>query len=156
MWSLHGSERRNGKKSWGRSKWLPFFYSITARKTKERRRRASKMLEGTIEFSGNSLRDVELAIEEAKKLILTGHDRGKNSNDTNHHYFFEVESVPKRLIHIIKQLERDYGADIPLSEIIEYAEGEGYTSDAIDERILIMKGDGILFSPDKDNVRFVR
>jgi len=61
----------------------------------------------------------------------------------------------KRIIQIIKEVERDHGTEMLISEIKKHAE-EYYTSEAVDERILIMKRDGILFSSDKDTVRFVR
>jgi replicative DNA helicase Mcm len=57
---------------------------------------------------------------------------------------------------IIKRLEREYGEEVPIVEIVTYAVEEGIAEDKVDEAIELMKRDGILYSPGTGVVRFVR
>ncbi|HUV79284.1 MAG TPA: minichromosome maintenance protein MCM [Candidatus Bathyarchaeia archaeon] len=57
---------------------------------------------------------------------------------------------------IIKELEKDYGEEIPIDEVLDLAEEEGMERDKADEIIEVMKRDGILFSPGSGVIKFVR
>ena len=48
------------------------------------------MIKGKIEFEGNTLSDVELAIDEAEKKIMQTYTSGFDSSDDGN-YSFEVE-----------------------------------------------------------------
>lgn len=62
----------------------------------------------------------------------------------------------RNLLMILKGLEDVQGKDIQLIAIYEEAEKEGLSRDVVDEKILLLKRDGLLFSADKNTVRFVR
>lgn len=57
---------------------------------------------------------------------------------------------------IIKELEREYGEEIPVDEVLVLAEEEGMERDKAEEMIEAMKRDGILYSPGSGVIRFVR
>jgi len=57
---------------------------------------------------------------------------------------------------IIKELEEDYGEEIPIEEVLDRAEEEGMERDKAEEIIDVMKRDGILFSPGSGVIKFVR
>ncbi|RLG35507.1 AAA family ATPase [Methanosarcinales archaeon] len=57
---------------------------------------------------------------------------------------------------IIKDLEREYGEEVPLEEVLDLAEEEGMEREKAEEIIEVMKRDGILFSPSSGIVKFVR
>jgi len=57
---------------------------------------------------------------------------------------------------IIKELEKDYGEEIPIDEVLDLAEEEGMERDKTEEIIEVMKRDGILFSPGSGVIKFVR
>ncbi|MBK5190239.1 MAG: minichromosome maintenance protein MCM [Methanosarcinales archaeon] len=57
---------------------------------------------------------------------------------------------------IIKELEKDYGEEIPIDEVLDLAEEEGMERDKVEEIIDVMKRDGILFSPGSGVIKFVR
>ena len=57
---------------------------------------------------------------------------------------------------IIKGLEKDYGEEIPIAEVLDLAEEEGTDRDKVEEIIEVMKRDGILFSPGSGVIKFVR
>jgi replicative DNA helicase Mcm len=57
---------------------------------------------------------------------------------------------------IIKELEREYGEEIPVDEVLELAEEEGMEREKAEEIIEAMKRDGILYSPGSGVIRFVR
>ena len=57
---------------------------------------------------------------------------------------------------IIKDLEREYGDEVPLEEVLDLAEEEGMEREKAEEIIEVMKRDGILFSPSSGIVKFVR
>jgi len=57
---------------------------------------------------------------------------------------------------IIKELEKDYGEEIPIEEVLDLAEEEGMERDKAEEIIDVMKRDGILFSPGSGVIKFVR
>lgn len=57
---------------------------------------------------------------------------------------------------LIRRLERDFGDDIPINEVLNLAEEEGIEKGKAEEIIEVMKRDGILFSHAKGVVKFVR
>ncbi len=57
---------------------------------------------------------------------------------------------------IISDLEREYGAEVPLTEVYDMAEEEGIEREKAEEAVEVMKRDGILFSPGVGVVRFVK
>ena len=57
---------------------------------------------------------------------------------------------------IIKDLEREYGDEVPLEEVLDLAEEEGMEREKAEEIIEVMKRDGILFSPSSGIIKFVR
>ncbi len=57
---------------------------------------------------------------------------------------------------IIKELEEDYGEEIPIEEVLDRAEEEGMERDKAEEIIDVMKRDGLLFSPGSGVIKFVR
>ena len=57
---------------------------------------------------------------------------------------------------IIKELEKDYGDEVPVEEVLDLAEEEGMERDKVEEIIDVMKRDGILFSPSGGVIKFVR
>ncbi|MHC1599738.1 MAG: minichromosome maintenance protein MCM [Candidatus Methanospirareceae archaeon] len=57
---------------------------------------------------------------------------------------------------IIKELEEDYGEEIPIEEVLDRAEEEGMEREKAEEVIDVMKRDGILFSPGSGVIKFVR
>jgi replicative DNA helicase Mcm len=57
---------------------------------------------------------------------------------------------------LIKELEKEYGEDVPLDEVLNLAEEEGLERDKVEEIIEAMKRDGILYSPESGVVKFVR
>ena len=57
---------------------------------------------------------------------------------------------------IIKDLEREYGEEVPLEEVLDLAEEEGMEREKAEEIIEVMKRDGILFSPSSGIIKFVR
>ncbi len=57
---------------------------------------------------------------------------------------------------IIKDLEREYGEEVPLDEVLDLAEEEGMEREKAEEIIDVMKRDGILFSPSSGVIKFVR
>lgn len=65
-------------------------------------------------------------------------------------------AVTPKLLTVLKGLEDEHGEDIPLIAIYEEAEKEGLSRDDVDKKVQILKRDGLLFSPDKATVRFVR
>jgi replicative DNA helicase Mcm len=56
---------------------------------------------------------------------------------------------------IIKELEKDYGDEVPLEEVLDLAVEEGMERDKAEEIIEAMKRDGILYSPGSGVIRFV-
>jgi replicative DNA helicase Mcm len=56
---------------------------------------------------------------------------------------------------IIKELEKDYGEEVPLDEVLDLAEEEGMERDKVEEIIEAMKRDGILYSPGSGVIKFV-
>ena len=57
---------------------------------------------------------------------------------------------------IIKELEKEYGEEIPIEEVLDLAEEEGMERDKAEDIIEVMKRDGILFSPGSGVIKFVR
>jgi replicative DNA helicase Mcm len=57
---------------------------------------------------------------------------------------------------IIKELEEDYGEEIPIEEVLDRAEEEGMEREKAEEVIDVMKRDGLLFSPGSGVIKFVR
>lgn len=57
---------------------------------------------------------------------------------------------------IIQNIEKDFGMDIPIIEILDHAEEEGIERNKAEDVLEAMKRDGILFSPSPRIVRFVR
>ena len=57
---------------------------------------------------------------------------------------------------IIKDMEREYGEEVPLEEVLDLAEEEGMEREKAEEIIEVMKRDGILFSPSSGIIKFVR
>jgi len=57
---------------------------------------------------------------------------------------------------IIKELEKEYGDEVPIEEVFDLAEEQGMDIDKADEIIEVMKRDGILFSPGSGVIKFVR
>jgi hypothetical protein len=53
------------------------------------------MILGNITFSGNTLHDIDMAIEEAKKMIMQGNVTGKDKNEDSSFSFYAdgVEDV---------------------------------------------------------------
>jgi replicative DNA helicase Mcm len=56
---------------------------------------------------------------------------------------------------IIKELEKDYGEEVPLDEVLDLAEEDGMERDKVEEIIEAMKRDGILYSPGSGVIKFV-
>jgi replicative DNA helicase Mcm len=57
---------------------------------------------------------------------------------------------------IIKELENEYGEEVPIEEVLDLAEEEGMEREKADDMIEVMKRDGILFSPGSGVIKFVR
>jgi replicative DNA helicase Mcm len=57
---------------------------------------------------------------------------------------------------IIKELEKEYGDEVPIEEVLDLAEEEGMEREKAEEIIEVMKRDGILFSPGSGVIKFVR
>jgi len=57
---------------------------------------------------------------------------------------------------IIKELEKEYGEEVPIDEVLDLAEEEGMEREKAEDIIDVMKRDGILFSPGSGVIRFVR
>ena len=57
---------------------------------------------------------------------------------------------------IIKELEKGYGEEIPIAEVLDIAEEEGMEIDKAEEIIYVMKRDGLLYSPGSGVIKFVR
>jgi replicative DNA helicase Mcm len=57
---------------------------------------------------------------------------------------------------IIKELEKDYEAEVPIEEVLDLAEEEGIEREKAEDIIEVMKRDGILFSPGSGVIKFVR
>ena len=57
---------------------------------------------------------------------------------------------------IIKELEKEYGDEVPLEEVLDLAEEDGMERDKVEEIVDVMKRDGILFSPSGGVIKFVR
>ncbi len=57
---------------------------------------------------------------------------------------------------IIKELEKEYGEEVPIEEVLDLAEEEGMEREKAEEMIEVMKRDGILFSPGSGVIKFVR
>jgi replicative DNA helicase Mcm len=57
---------------------------------------------------------------------------------------------------IIKELENEYGEEVPLEEVLDLAEEEGMERGKAEDIIEVMKRDGILFSPGSGVIKFVR
>lgn len=57
---------------------------------------------------------------------------------------------------IIKELEKEFGEEIPIEEVLERAEDEGLDREKAEEIIDVMKRDGLLFSPGGGVVKFIR
>jgi replicative DNA helicase Mcm len=57
---------------------------------------------------------------------------------------------------IIKELEKEYGEEVPIEEVLDLAEEEGMEREKAEEIIEVMKKDGILYSPGSGVIKFVR
>ncbi|MGC9443399.1 MAG: minichromosome maintenance protein MCM [Candidatus Methanospirareceae archaeon] len=57
---------------------------------------------------------------------------------------------------LIKELEKEYGEDVPIDEVLNLAEEEGMERDKVEEILEAMKRDGILYSPESGVIKFVR
>ncbi len=57
---------------------------------------------------------------------------------------------------IIKELEKEYGDEVPIEEVLDLAEEEGMEREKAEEIIEVMKRDGILFAPGSGVIKFVR
>ncbi len=57
---------------------------------------------------------------------------------------------------IIKELEKEYGDEVPIEEVLDLAEEEGMEREKAEDIIEVMKRDGILFSPGSGVIKFVR
>lgn len=57
---------------------------------------------------------------------------------------------------IIKDLEREYGEEVPLIEVLDQAEQDGMEREKAEEIIEVMKRDGILYSPVGGVIKFVK
>jgi len=91
------------------------------------------------------------------KQVFTDPESGKL--DVDWVYAGTSKSIRDRehsVRELIKQLEKAYGEEIPLSEILDMAEEGGMERDKAEETIDVMKRDGILFSPGSGVVKFVR
>lgn len=66
------------------------------------------------------------------------------------------KDINKSIPEIIKETEQEFGDEILIEEILERAETEGIGRDKTEEVIDIMKRDGLLYSPSKGIVKFVR
>ncbi len=62
----------------------------------------------------------------------------------------------KSIKEIIKELEKEYGEEVPIEEVLNLAEEKGMERDKAEEIIDVMKRDGLLFSPGGGVVKFVR
>jgi replicative DNA helicase Mcm len=56
---------------------------------------------------------------------------------------------------IIKELEKEYGEEVSLEELLDLAEEDGMERDKAEDIIEAMKRDGILFSPGSGVIKFV-
>ncbi|GAI65653.1 unnamed protein product, partial [marine sediment metagenome] len=57
---------------------------------------------------------------------------------------------------IMKELEKEYGDEVPIEEVLDLAEEEGMEREKAEDVIEVMKRDGILFSPGSGVIKFVR
>ncbi len=57
---------------------------------------------------------------------------------------------------IIKELEKEYGDEVPIEEVLDLAEEEGMEREKAEDIIEVMKRDGILFAPGSGVIKFVR
>ncbi len=57
---------------------------------------------------------------------------------------------------LIKDLEKEFGEEVPIEEVLDLAVEEGMDRDKAEEMIEMMKRDGILFSPGSGVIKFVR
>lgn len=57
---------------------------------------------------------------------------------------------------IIKELEKEYGDEVPIEDVLDLAEEEGMEREKAEDIIEVMKRDGILFSPGSGVIKFVR
>ncbi|MBC8520848.1 MAG: helix-turn-helix domain-containing protein [Methanomicrobia archaeon] len=62
----------------------------------------------------------------------------------------------KSIREIIKELEKEYGDEVPIEEVLDLAEEEGAEREKAEDMIELMKRDGILFSPGSGVIKFVR
>ncbi|MDI6810879.1 MAG: minichromosome maintenance protein MCM, partial [archaeon] len=62
----------------------------------------------------------------------------------------------RMVVEIIHQLERDYGDEVPVDEILASAEERGIEREKGEKTIDELKRDGIIFSPSKGVLRFLR
>ncbi len=56
----------------------------------------------------------------------------------------------------IKELEKEYGEEVPIEEVLDLAEEEGMEREKAEEIIEVMKKEGILYSPGSGVIKFVR
>lgn len=57
---------------------------------------------------------------------------------------------------IIKELEKGYGEEVPIEEVLDLAEEQGMDREKAEDVIEVMKRDGILLSPESGVIKFVR
>ncbi|MGB2842463.1 MAG: minichromosome maintenance protein MCM [Halobacteriota archaeon] len=62
----------------------------------------------------------------------------------------------KSISEVIKELEKEYGDEVPIEEVLDLAEEEGMEREKAEDMIELMKRDGILFSPGSGVIKFVR
>lgn len=66
------------------------------------------------------------------------------------------KKVAKSLRDIIKELEKEYGPEVPIEEVLDLAEYDGMDREKVEEMIELMERDGILYSPMNGVIKFVR
>lgn len=71
---------------------------------------------------------------------------------------FEVKAPDELALtkEIIKRLEEEYGEEVPIEEVLDFAEEEGMEREKAEDIIEVMKRDGILFAPGSGVIKFVR
>lgn len=77
-------------------------------------------------------------------------ERALRKGDTN------PRENAKHIRDMIRDLEKEYGNSVPLEEVIDIAEGDGIEKEEAEAIIELMKHDGILYSPSKDEISFVK
>ena len=118
------------------------------------------------EASARTRLSTEVTVDDAKQVVaLVEHclntvfvdpESGKLDVDWVDGTAKTKQNIVRSVTNTIRVLNREYGEEVPVVEIVEAASFDGYTEADVDDAIQIMLRDGLLYRPGNGVVRLVK